>query len=388
MSEPVIAIVSTTGQWGNRLHNHLTDHGGARVCARIFDPHDAVMEHYDVLVVDDTTSYLSTRFVTELRRRGRLILGVHDSSSAESRHHLETVGVDAIASRDATPEELLAEILRLAPTSSIPDPADEQPEAEPPPARGRVVLIAGPPGGCGVTEVAIAVATVLAQQDGPCALVDASGIAPSISQRLALPPYPNLLAAIETVDRRGQPVAEAVVPMLADTLRVLPGISPETWRDVRPSETLAVLDALTADNRWVVVDGGPAPWPGVEDARQAAGRPFVELADTVIGVGLPGPVGLVRLVSWFEAIGTANPTADIHVILNRTTASHFQRAEAKGELGRVINPVTVSFATVDSRVEAAEWTGGVVGNGPFLRSVRKLTDLTLLSAPTRPALAP
>ncbi|MEX0657860.1 MAG: hypothetical protein WD080_01885, partial [Egibacteraceae bacterium] len=76
--EPEIALAASPRDWAQRLHRHLADHGGARVRATVLHPHDALAETYAVLVVDDTTSFLSHRLLDELRRTGRRVLGVYD----------------------------------------------------------------------------------------------------------------------------------------------------------------------------------------------------------------------------------------------------------------------------------------------------------------------
>ena len=78
MSEPVLALAASPCDWARRLHRHVTDHGGALVRSTVLHPHDTLAEAYDVLVADDTTSFLTRNLVEQLRAQGRRILGVFD----------------------------------------------------------------------------------------------------------------------------------------------------------------------------------------------------------------------------------------------------------------------------------------------------------------------
>lgn len=380
-SEPEIALVASPREWAQRLHQYVADHGGARVRATVLDPHDAIMEHYDVLVLDDTTSFLSTRLVHELHRRGRLILGVHDDGDHRGEAELRDVGVDGVIERGATEERFLDAIRALVPLRAqvSEEPAEAAEPTPPPEPLAPIVAVCGPPGGTGVTEVALALAAEIARRGEPVALVDGDASAPALIPRLALRPYPNLLAAVEAAEREDGDVVASLHPLIGGSLRILPGtVRPGAWGDLRAAQLHALLDALARDHRHVLVDAGVQPWPPQDEPRApAAVRVLIERADVIIGVASPSPVGMLRLVSWYAAVRTANHTAPIHVILNRTPSDRFRRAESHAELTRALDPTSIRFFPYDSRVDAASWAGALVGQGPFWRAVQQFAKQVL-----------
>src|SRR4051794_27769704 len=100
MDGPSIAIVRSSRPWARALHRYVADYGGAVVRARPLEERQAIDEEYDVLLVDDISSFLNNRLVQELHRRRRRILGVYDDEDTSpgrenaGKARLRSLGVD------------------------------------------------------------------------------------------------------------------------------------------------------------------------------------------------------------------------------------------------------------------------------------------------------
>lgn len=393
ISEPEIALAASPRDWAQRLHRHLTDHGGARVRATVLHPHDALAERYDVLVVDDTTSFLSHRLLGELRRAGRRVVGVYDPDDPRGKGELTELGVDVVLASTAGTAEFLEAVTALAAEAGPrdvdtddPGPAGVPTDAAPP-ARGQVTVVGGPPGGCGATEVSVALAAAVGRRGDPCVLVDADEVAPSVAQRLGLAAYPNLRVAVDAVEQATTTLGEVLAPVDAGRFWALPGLSrPTDWSRTRAGEILAVVEALARPGVHVLADvahrvedlagaGGPP--------RYASTRALLGAADAVVGVGTASPVGIARLLDWAADVRTLAGGAPLHLALNRVPASRYKRGEVAAELRRSLVAASVTFLPADRRVEAAAWGSRLVAAGPFTRAIDELAT-TALPARRRP----
>ena len=121
MKEVEVALAVSAREWPDRIHRFLSDHGGARVRAQVLTPEDALAEEYQVLIIDDISSFLTPRLVAEVQRQGRLVLGVFDpSDSPDAKERLRECGVDQVLEADASADEFvvaLRALVILAPES-------------------------------------------------------------------------------------------------------------------------------------------------------------------------------------------------------------------------------------------------------------------------------
>jgi len=402
MVEPEIALAASPRGWAQRLHRHLADHGGARVRATVLHPHDALAERYDVLVVDDTTSFLSHRLIGQLRHSGRRVLGVYDPDDPGGKGELAELGVDAALSADAATEAFLEAITTLAVEAetregvleeAAPDPrrAPSEPPA-PRAGRGQVTVVGGPAGGCGTTEVAVALAAAVGRRGDACVLVDGDEVAPSIAQRLGLPAYPNLRVAVEAVERSSGTLGETLAGLDGGRFWTLPGLARAAdWSQVRPTEVVEVTRQLARPGVHVVVDVGHR----LEDLAGVGGPPrygctraLLAAADAIVGVGTPSPVGVARLLDWVaDARGLATSAA-LHLVLNRGASSAYVRTEVETELRRSVTPASLTFTPADKRVEAAAWRSTIAAAGPFTRAIDTLAAAALPVYPRPPGRRP
>ena len=376
MNEIEIALAVSAREWPDRIHRFLADHGGARVRAQILTPEDALAESYAILVIDDVSSFLTPRLVADLQLRRRLVLGVFDPADGpDGKERLRECGVDQVIESEASADEFVVTLRSLVALAPV-EPGTAI-EPRPPSPRSRLIAVASPPGGCGATEVAVGIAARLGQ-GARTVLVDVDEVAPAVAQRLNLQLLPNLRSAIDVIQHRNGTL-EGCLHSLPG-ISVLPGLSGDRdWIEVRPLEVLNVLTELRVAFGNVVANLGPhLEQVGFGDTgRFGISRAVLQAADVVVGVGLPHPVGISRLMGWALVAADLNPGAFMSVVINRAPRSKFRRSEIERELGRVLDGEQIHFLPHDEQVEVAAWAGQPVGAGRFSRSLRRLCDRSL-----------
>jgi MinD-like ATPase involved in chromosome partitioning or flagellar assembly len=386
MPEPEVALVFSPEAWVEELHRHLTDHGGARVRQVIMDPSLAFDEVYGTVVVSHRWPALTRTFVDAIHRRGRRILGVFDPEEPAGREFLVSLGVDRVLPSDASMSEFVDVFVAFAPELQKPAPSvtaleaavdgtllqtqtgdgDGSPD-------GRLVAVGGSPG-AGATELAIALASTLSRHGHRAVLVDADEVVPSVAQRLGLPIEPNLRSAIEAVEY-GMGDVNSAIARAAPELDVVPGLpNVGAWSQVRPTEVLDVLDALGGTSRCVVANFASR----LEDvgrsgrSRYGISRAVVSEATELVGVAPATPVGVTRLLGWVAEVRALNSGARVHLAVNRCPRDAFRKAELDQEIRRTFEPESLVFLPHDPRVEAAAWSGALVPNGPYTKTVAEL----------------
>jgi hypothetical protein len=206
-------------------------------------------------------------------------------------------------------------------------------------------------------------------------LIDADEVSASAAQRLGLQLLPNLRSALDSLNHRPDTIDKALTPV--DRFMVLTGLSGERdWMEVRPSHIDDLLTELCGQFGHVVVNcGSLLEQVGFADSgRFGITRKVVAVADRLVGVGLPTPVGITRLVTWAAEASALNPTAPMHLIVNRRPRSQYRRAEVIEEIDRALPGVALSFLPEDPLVETAAWRGSLVSSGQYVRTVHALAD--------------
>ncbi len=373
MNEIEVALAVSARVWPDRLHRFLADHGGARVRAQVLAPEDALAESYEVLIIDDVSSFLTPRLVQELQRRQRLVLGVFDPADGQDgKERLRECGVDQVIESAASAEEFVVAVralVALAPYQRV----DESDEPEELASGGRLIAVGAPPGGCGATEVAISMAARLSRS-APTVLIDVDEVAPSVAQRLGLRLLPNLRTAIDVIQhRRGD--LDRSLQAIGD-VSVLCGFSGERdWMEIRPIELHDVISELRGRFTFLVANVGPLQEGGGFGAGERFGlsRSMVASAEAVVGVGLGHPVSVSRTIAWTIAATALNPSATRSLVINQAPRSIYRRGEIRLEVTRATG-LEVEFLPGDERVEAASWAGKPVASGKFRRAVDRLAD--------------
>lgn len=401
MAEPELAVVYSPREWANRVVRQVTDHGGGRVRLRVVDGRVALEEQFDVLLAEDITSFLTVRFVQALHARGRSVLGVYDPDEPTGRDRLLELGVDEVIPASASADDFVRLIGAIRPAPAHwGGQADGAPPrgsgrasgpvvAPAPRARGRQWAVGGPPGGCGASEVAVELARALRRRGESVVLVDAEDVAPSLAQRLGAPPIPNIRTAIDALEHRGGEVDKALLPIPAGGFELLAGLAnPADWAQVRPQEVVDVAAELTRGRAHVVLNVGPM----LEDLsrlgaadRYGISRGVIAAADVIVGVSVPTPVGVARLLAWVAEVAALAPGIPLHVAMNKASASRFVRSEVENEIRRSYAPATLHFLPFDDAVESAGWRGELVGAGGFTKAVAELAVACAGAGPRAPA---
>jgi hypothetical protein len=373
LTEIEVALAISARDWPDRIHRFLADHGGARVRAQILSADDATTEAFQILIIDDICSFLTPRLVEKMRRQRRMVLGVFDPIEApDGKERLLECGVDLVIEADAEADEFVIALRTLALTDE-PIPIEVTPNAAVR-SRPNLYVVGGPPGGCGATELAVALTHRLSIT-GPTILIDADEVSASIAQRLGLPLLPNLRSALDALSHRPDTLGKTVIAF--DRFMVLTGLSGERdWMEIRPGQIGDLLGELCGHFRHVVVNcGSLLEQVGFADTgRFGITRQVVASADCLVGVGLPTPVGITRLLTWAAESAALNSTALMHLVVNRRPRSRYRLAEVMEEIDRAIPGIGVSFLPEDPAVENAAWTGSLASSGPYVRTVRKLAD--------------
>jgi MinD-like ATPase involved in chromosome partitioning or flagellar assembly len=360
--DPVVALVLSPREWATRLHRHAVDHGGVQVKARILRGEEVNGAEFEVLVVDDTTSFLSRRLIDKVHGAGSEVLGVYDGDDfPEGRQRLLDLGVDAVIEAASEAEEFVRRIGEMRSVATTFPTVRSTSERAP----WSLIVVGGPFGGTGSTEVAIALAARFHGRGHRTVLIDADDVAPSIAQRLGIPVVPNLRTVVDQ-SRRG-------VDVVTDTswgFDIVCGIpNPRDWLELRPADVSAAIEDLGSRADVVVADisSGIERLPG--DGRFRLARKLMVQAGVLVGVGVPTPTGVSRLLDWVAEAEALNRGAKLLLALNRAPTGGFLRSEVAREIERVFDPATIEFLPEDRRVRRAAWEGSVVRRGGFARGV-------------------
>jgi hypothetical protein len=116
--------------------------------------------------------------------------------------------------------------------------------------------------------------------------------------------------------------------------------------------------------------------------RYGISRSVVSEASEVIGVAPATPVGVTRILGWVAEVRGMNAAAPLHLAINRAPRDAFRRAEIEQEILRTFEPASLVFLPHDPRVEAAAWSGTLVGPGPYAKAVAELAARVARTVPT------
>ncbi|MBT8194745.1 MAG: P-loop NTPase [Acidimicrobiia bacterium] len=391
MTEASIAIAASGREWALGLHRFVADHGGARVRVRVMHPEQAVDESYDVLVIDDITSFLSARLVQQVQQKDRKVLGIFEEPAGEQR--LRKLGVNAVMRADAEPEAFVATIVNLAAQRNVDEEFAEliadlhegEPEADAP-TTARFVAVAGAGGGVGATEVAITLAADLRRRGTRVCLVDADDVAPAIAQRLDLPLHPNIRTAMDHLHHGSGSVSHALHRQYSG-FTVLPGLpNVRDWGEIRSGDAIDVITELSAVNDVVLVNISSL----VEQTQGGAGgegrfgvaRLVLGAADAVVLVAGPTPMAVGRVIEWLADTQRLISAKPLHVVVNRFDDGLFARGEIEQEIEDVIRPTSLTFTPSDPNLAKAAWEGTLAPWSGFSRAIESVTDhLTPARAP-------
>ena len=209
-----IGVVLSARPWSTRLHSFIADHVPNVELVMVRDQQAAIETSPDVLLVDESTPWLTASFVSRARSAGVRLVGVYERSGRAGQAHLAEVGISHQFEEAMPPDDVVFLLGRLRPHER---PADDKAESlqldtEASPTRG-VVMCVGGPSGSGAREIAVALACASGDRGWRTLLVDANESTPGVAQRLGLGIYPHILTAI---DRRREGKLDGTTSALAD----------------------------------------------------------------------------------------------------------------------------------------------------------------------------
>jgi MinD-like ATPase involved in chromosome partitioning or flagellar assembly len=227
-----------------------------------------------------------------------------------------------------------------------PEPSYAFPTMSADAGRGRIVAVWGPAGAPGRTTVAIGVADEAARLGVPTLLIDADPYGGTVAQSLGLGEETSglALACRDAVAGRLETVRLAQRSrQLRPRLRVLTGlVRSDRWREVRPAGLRGVFEEARRLCPLTVVDCGFCLEQDEQDAggsqRNGATLVALAVADTVLCVGTPGPIGLHRLTRGLDELWEVLPGVMPLIVANRVmseaAASGAPRREIAAALQR------------------------------------------------------
>jgi MinD superfamily P-loop ATPase len=270
---PRVATVLSARDWESGLVAHARETAEVRMVLRAFRPEEVEeeAERLDVVVAGAETTWVTPARIAAWRRRGLRVVGIFASGDRPARQRLLAGGADEILPDDTPPGAVVRSIRLLQPAAG-PDEA---------PRTARAVVVTGPPGAPGCTEVSLALAWSWAARRRTL-LLDLDIEAPSLAVRLGRPPRPDLVDAAEAVHETGALPVSTVTSygpfaLLVGSTRRADGTLPSHLVDDVAAAARSLADL-------VVADAGARP----------GGDSLVKGADQVVLVAEASPIGLVR----------------------------------------------------------------------------------------------
>ncbi|MCM3514317.1 hypothetical protein [Nocardioides sp. P86] len=413
----VVLVVASGAAWESPALQHLNARPGVVVLKRCVDVDDllasAAAGQADVAVLGLDSPGLDLAAVDHLRRHGVRPVAVVPSvySPEAARLRASRIAISSIVPEtrlDSLPEAVTApeepppptrpagggDPVPAAPTAPRPAPSEpesarDRPAAAPasPSVPGRVVTVWGPAGAPGRTTIAAGLAAVLAGRGARTVLVDADPQGGAVAQQLGiLDEVSGLLAAARLasagmVEERFASVQRSLGPHLS----VVTGLPrADRWAEVRAGALEHLLE-VGREQAQVVVDTG-ASLEGDLGA-ELSGRPgrnhltlaAVDVADTLVVVGTPDPVGLSRLARGLAELHEHTGGRPVHVVVNRMRStlgwSEKDVAAMVAGFGRVegLHFLPDDRAGVDRALVAGR-TLTESGDTPLVRALAPLAD--------------
>lgn len=373
-----IGIVLSPRSWSGGLHSFVADHVPGVELSVVRDDQAAIETTPHVLLVDDSTPWLTPAFVARADSTGIRIVGVYDrADGGAGKEALVGLGLTHLLEEAMPPDDVVFLLDRLRPTADnvrgsahpVSGPGDEKP-------RGEVIAVGGP-SGSGARELAVGLASVWADDGWETLLVDANETTPGIARRLGTGTYPHILTAVDRARADGvagvrASLADRVGSREFDVVAGLP--TTRDWDRLLASDLEALLATCRDDWDRIVVTTSPL----IEDLQRwgdrfGASRRVLSSSDATVGCCEPTPRGVLRYLDWL--VEASRLRSRVQTVLNKVPRSKRVAAEARRQLidiaGWLIDDVEeVPF---DRRVVNAEWDGTEVGRSAFRTAVRLLS---------------
>ncbi len=300
MSRPRIATVLTARPWESDFVMAARATSSVRIVARAYEAAQ-VPDDADVVIVGSEVAWVTPVLIGRWVDAGRRVIGIHPAGDAPGRQLLRAGRAHEVRPDDTGSVELVGLARLLAHQPARPATA------------GTVIVVTGPEGAPGRTEVSILTALTMADRQSSV-LVDLDPN-PSVSLRLGLAPRPDTSDLAESLHAGGA---------ISDLIRRVGSLDVVAGSFGRgPLERTAARDivwGLARSYDRVILDTGP--WTPADD--------LVPLADRAIIVCDASPVGVVRTAGMTMEWMGPEPA----LVLNRVVPGPFDAvAEARRAVG-------------------------------------------------------
>ncbi|MDH3426581.1 MAG: hypothetical protein OEM22_07925, partial [Acidimicrobiia bacterium] len=189
--------------------------------------------------------------------------------------------------------------------------------------------------------------------------------------------HPNLRTAIDVVQNGNGDLASTLIGTRSRGFEVLGGLANRRdWFELRPADVSETVLELARMRDHVVVNvssrledlpamGGPA--------RYGVTRSMLALADVVVLVAAPTPIGVGRVLDWMAEAKPLIEATPLFVAFNAFHGGAFEAAEIDAELRQVYHMASILFIPHDKGLAHATWQGLLPGRGPFAKAIDELS---------------
>jgi len=400
-----VGLVASHREWRNELASYVQDHVTGLKIRVLRDPR-AVDDDIDVVLIDDSSTFLNRAALRRLTEAGVRVIGIYDPAEQQGhgQKHLNDLGIDNVAVATIPTAELVELVMRVTDIErTLPDD-DELARivdgsttiaartTHTPSREGRGVLFAvGGPAATAAVEVAVGLAASLSVGDRSTLVIDVDEVTPAVAARLGYRLEPTVLDASDIV-RHGDADLTGTLTTATDGAKghvpfhVIAGIAnPDDWELLGRSRCDELLEATQTQWRHVVAVCGPRlePMPhGVE--RFGASQAAIGAADVAIGMVEPTPVGILHALDWLIEARRLRHGRPVWIAFAGHPKSSVQRADLVDTLRREAGDSLIAgivFVPLDSRVTGACWDARLVTGGRFARSMDSLAGALVPGGP-------
>ncbi|MEM7337688.1 MAG: hypothetical protein AAF467_03505 [Actinomycetota bacterium] len=397
-----VGLVASHRAWRSEFARYVQDHiTGLRV--RVLRDPRAIDDSIDVVIIDDSSTFLNRESLRQLDEAGVHIIGIYDPSEdqGEGQAHLNRLGIADVASAELMASQLvqlIQDVTKDLDGAAALDDADDDDmvdvpmsaaissigtarAADLPSDRGAIITVGGP-ATLAALEVAVGLSSVLAERYGTTLLVDVDETTPMVAARLGYRLEPTVLDAAEVVyygdgnleTTLTEPTqgSQGFVPM-----HVLAGIAnPDDWSLLGRDRSEDLLRRGAAQWQHVVAMSGSQllSMPQSVD-RFGASRGAVAISDIAIAVCDPTPTGILQALDWLVEARRLRNQRPVWVVFAGPTRSARQRADLVDALLREAGNELVAgvlFARIGPEVDAGCWEGRPVTSGRFAKAMASL----------------
>lgn len=393
-----VGLVASHRSWRSEFARYVQDHiTGLRV--RVLRDPRAIDESIDVVIIDDSSTFLNRESLRQLEDAGVQIIGIYDPKEhqGQGQAHLNRLGIADVASAELMASQLVQliqevtkdidggfvddDLADVAPSPAM--AAAAQSSATELPTDGGTIVTVGGPSSLAAVEVAVGVAAELARGFGPALLVDVDEATPVLAARLGYRLEPTVLDAVERIYYGdGDLGATLTEPTQGSQgfkpMHVLVGIAnPDDWSLLGNDRCRDLLHR--AGEQWdhvIALSGAQVlSLPNAAD-RYGASRGAVAVADLAVCVSDPTPTGVLQALDWLIEARRLRNGAPVWVVFAGRPRSGRQRADLVESITREAGNdliAGVMFVPMGAEVDKGCWEGQVITSGRFAKSMKTLS---------------